>query len=113
MVKFDSVVKGLKVAEKNILDNKAKAFLAISIQFAKDNKEQRRVPFKTGALGDSALLTPRNLLEQGMVVWSTPYASTVYEKNETGVAHWDIETWDANVSLYEQQAKVIWQKNIF
>lgn len=113
MVKFSTIEKGLKLLSNNLNKNIDKGILAISIQLAKDAQSLSYVPRKDGDLGDSALLTPKNLLSQGTIIWNKPYASSVYEKNKTGVPFWDKATWDKNIDLYEKQALVLWEKDIF
>lgn len=114
MVKFDSIDKALFAMERNILDSENKVMLAISSQFAKDAKQQF-IAFQSGALGDSGIRTPKNLLMQGTVVWDTPYALTRYKVNykTPNSTFWDTKTWDANYQTYEKQAKIAWEKDIF
>lgn len=84
-----------------------KIYTVIAPEVAKDAKESRAVPFKTGYLADSPF---RNVsaFSRGEDIWDVPYAEKMHRTGgRTGVPNWDEVTWNRNVTDYEKMAEKI------
>lgn len=114
MNEFESVDSALKSMQKDIEKATPKVLLAWSIQFAKDTK-QDYIAFQDGYLGDSALKTPKSLMQQGTVMWTTPYARRRYYQNyKTPESKmWDVKTFNKNKATYEKQFATQYNEDIF
>lgn len=83
-------------------ENVDKAMAAAALEFAKDTKENRTVPFRDGYLSDSPFRNSASFAK-GEVKWTVPYAAKMHETGGvTGVPNWDTVTWNENESDYER-----------
>jgi len=101
------------------LERTNKDLTVISLQISRDAKDQgatggEGVPFDSGALGDSGIRTPRQLMKLGMVTWTTPYARRrKYENNKNPqTKHYDVKVWDNNKETYADMYARLLDENI-
>lgn len=126
--RFDTIAHGLQDFNNTVKKQTPHLIAALGLQLAKDAKEQKRAPDSTGvtyaggyktttpgALTDSSLKTPTTYLEKGIVMWETPYSVKRYYENNLNPdkKEWDIKTWDANYTTYEEQVVTGLEKEIF
>lgn len=107
MAIYKSVSQAVTSVENGIDSSKSKVLALVATQFTRDAND-RYVPFLHGQLRGSALLTPKNKLSEGIVIWNTPYAVRRYFENHLhpDKTKWDIKTWDKNVKTYEKLGAV-------
>ena len=125
---YSTIASALDDFSKDILDAEPKIIAGLALQVAQDAKEQGRAPnsfgkvyangqktVAPGTLSDSALKTPYSKLKTGIIIWSTPYVVKRYFENNLSpdTTHWDIKTWGANYTTYEQQVARSFEKEIF
>ena len=129
MAKTYSTIKhALTDLKVDINNAQPRIVAALSLQLAQDAKEQQRAPssigvvyangqrtVSPGTLSESALKTPYDKLKEGIVIWSTPYAIRRYFENNLNPdkTMWDIKTWEANYTTYEEQVANSFESNIF
>lgn len=113
-IEFNDLKKALVHMRKDVEKTKEKGNTAVSLELARDAKEEY-IAFDSGMLGDSGVKTPKNLMGQGMVKWTTPYASRRYKENfKTPTSlQWDIKTWNKNNKKYMKQISKIYEEDIF